>query len=127
MALSNFLQHLADEVPRDDVQIINFNPGSLLTEGALGSGYTEDMQSWDSDSSPEYLHDFIQLYISQRLTIVYLLASFAVWASTKQAAFLHGRFVWANWDVQKLASWKVRFEIDRGFLKTGRQESHQWI
>jgi hypothetical protein len=39
-------------------------------------------------------------------------AAFAVWAATKKAAFLHGRFVWASWDVEELASGELRKEID---------------
>jgi hypothetical protein len=39
-------------------------------------------------------------------------AAFAVWAASKEAAFLHGRFVWASWDVEELASGNVRKQID---------------
>lgn len=45
-----------------------------------------------------------------------------MWAATKQAAFLHGRFVWANWDVDELLTRKGEFE-DPGFLKLGLQGS----
>jgi hypothetical protein len=57
------------------------------------------------------------------LLIQYLSAnlpgSFCVWAATKQAEFLHGRFVWANWDVEELAAMKEM--ADPGFLKMGLQ------
>jgi hypothetical protein len=53
---------------------------------------------------------------------VELPASFAVWASTKSAAFLHGRFVWANWDMDELMTRKEEFE-DHGFLRVGLQGS----
>jgi hypothetical protein len=46
--------------------------------------------------------------------------AFVVWASTPQAAFLHGRFTWSNWDVDELAARKAEFE-DPGFLKLGLQ------
>lgn len=47
--------------------------------------------------------------------------AFAVWASTKEAAFLHGRFVWASWDVDELAGGEIRQEIeaDPYFLRAG--------
>lgn len=48
-------------------------------------------------------------------------ANFYVWAATKKAAFLHGRFVWANWDVDELVAMKSKFESDKGFLKVGLQ------
>lgn len=41
-----------------------------------------------------------------------LAASFALWAATKEAAFLHGRFVWASWDVEELAAGEIRNRID---------------
>lgn len=47
--------------------------------------------------------------------------NFFVWAATKKAAFLHGRFVWANWDVEELISMKDKFEADPGFLRAGLQ------
>jgi hypothetical protein len=50
-------------------------------------------------------------------------SSFFVWASTQQAqdAALHGRFVWANWDVTELVAMKPKFEADPGFLRIGLQ------
>ncbi|GIC92414.1 SDR family NAD(P)-dependent oxidoreductase [Aspergillus udagawae] len=33
-----------------------------------------------------------------------LVGDFVVWATTEEAKFLAGRFVWANWDVQELLS-----------------------
>lgn len=37
---------------------------------------------------------------------------YAVWAASKEARFLHGRFVWAAWDVEELAKGEVRKRID---------------
>ena len=34
--------------------------------------------------------------------IVSLPSSFAVWASSPEARFLSGKFVWAHWDVDEL-------------------------
>lgn len=48
-------------------------------------------------------------------------ASFAVWASTKEAAFLHGRFVWASWDIEEYSKGEIRRRIDEdpSFLTVG--------
>jgi len=46
--------------------------------------------------------------------------SWSVWAATPHAAFLHGRFVWASWDVEELAQMKKEFS-DPGFLQFGLQ------
>lgn len=46
---------------------------------------------------------------------------FAVWAASAEATFLHGRFVWANWDVEELKEGVVGKQIreDEHFLKVG--------
>ena len=45
----------------------------------------------------------------------------AVWAASPEARFLHGRFIWAEWDVEDLASGDVRKKIDEDpwYLKVG--------
>lgn len=42
-----------------------------------------------------------------------------MWAASDEAKFLHGRFVWANWDVDELQTGPLRerIENDPGFLK----------
>ncbi|KAH8666168.1 hypothetical protein BGZ61DRAFT_538358 [Ilyonectria robusta] len=47
--------------------------------------------------------------------------NFAVWAASKEARFLHGRFVWASWDVDELATGELRKRIDENvdFLRIG--------
>jgi hypothetical protein len=37
---------------------------------------------------------------------------FAVWAASAEARFLHGRFVWTEWDVEELKSGEIRKRID---------------
>lgn len=39
----------------------------------------------------------------------------AVWAASKEAAFVHGRFVWCSWDVDELATGAVRKRLDDDF------------
>lgn len=41
-----------------------------------------------------------------------LCGSFAVWAASKEAEFLHGRMVWSAWDVDELATGEVRNKIE---------------
>jgi hypothetical protein len=56
-----------------------------------------------------------------RKPIVNLPSHFAVWAASPEAKFLHGRFVWAAWDVEQLQSGELRKRIDEEstFLKIG--------
>ena len=35
-------------------------------------------------------------------TVAQLPGNFCVWLTSPEAAFLHGRFVWVNWDVDEL-------------------------
>jgi hypothetical protein len=51
---------------------------------------------------------------------VELPAAWCVWAATKQASYLHGRFLWTDWGVDELLEMKERFN-DPGFLKLGLQ------
>lgn len=45
----------------------------------------------------------------------------AVWAASNEARFLHGRFIWSNWDVEEIKGGSVgkRIEEERNFLKVG--------
>lgn len=53
---------------------------------------------------------------------------FAVWAASKEASFLHGRFVWAKWDVTELleGSLRKRIDEDNSFLKVGIMGIEEW-
>lgn len=49
-----------------------------------------------------------------------LSGNFAVWAASPEATFLHGRFVWANWDVLEMKDIiGPRVKEDEHFLKVG--------
>lgn len=78
----------------DDVRIFSIHPGSLYTPGAA-QNIPKDRMKWDDLS---------------------LLAYFAVWLAGPESGFLHGRFVWANWDVDELIALKDRLAEDAGFL-----------
>jgi hypothetical protein len=47
--------------------------------------------------------------------------AFSVWVASHEAKFLHGRFVWAAWDVEELKSGEVaeRINSEPHFLKVG--------
>lgn len=44
--------------------------------------------------------------------IANLPGSFALWAASKEAKFLHGRFVWAEWDIDEYSKGELRKRID---------------
>ena len=45
--------------------------------------------------------------------------AFAVWAASKEAAFVHNRTVWASWDVEEMANGEIkrRIEEDEDYLR----------
>ncbi|KAI5917022.1 putative short-chain dehydrogenase [Camillea tinctor] len=94
------LQLIAKDTSPEKMQIINFHPGGVFTNAARLSGLEENSYQWDDAS---------------------LAADFAVWAATPEARFLHGRFVWANWDVDELKTGSIREKIDNdpAFLRIG--------
>ncbi|CCT67930.1 related to peroxisomal short-chain alcohol dehydrogenase [Fusarium fujikuroi IMI 58289] len=95
------LQQIAQDTKRTDMQIVSFHPGGILTDSAKRVG---------GDSLKGLVFDDENLP-----------GHFSVWAATPEASFLHGRFVWANWDVDELKTGPVREQIDTDehFLKVG--------
>jgi len=49
---------------------------------------------------------------------VSLPASYLVWATSPEAAFIKGRFVWVHWDVHELKALLEKKKDDKGFLRT---------
>ncbi|KAI0966500.1 hypothetical protein F4678DRAFT_288118 [Xylaria arbuscula] len=94
------LQLLAMEVPVSDMQIVSFHPGFIFTNSAKQLGYTDPNLPWDHDDLPGH---------------------YAVWTASDEAAFLHGRYTYTEWDVTELQSGKIREKIDNDpkFLKLG--------
>jgi len=95
------LQQIAKDTPAEKTQIISFHPGWILTEAARKAGYDgKESNVWDDESLPGH---------------------FAVWAASPDAAFLHGRFVWASWDVDELRVGEIRkrMDSDSDYLKVG--------
>ncbi|KAM0235899.1 hypothetical protein ACHAP5_009545 [Fusarium lateritium] len=85
------LQSIAEDVDREKLQIVSFHPGQILSETARSAGLTESSAPFDNEDLPGH---------------------WAVWAATSQAAFLHGRFAWAAWDIDELMSGDIRKYID---------------
>ena len=106
-------QLVALEEPREEVQIISFNPGLLYNKYMKSLGLPRD--AFDSRES-----SLLKSRSTADLEAGEMAAAFSVWAATKAAAFLHGRFVWASWDVDELASEENRRQIaeDPYFLRT---------
>ncbi|KAL5384525.1 hypothetical protein DPSP01_005323 [Paraphaeosphaeria sporulosa] len=94
------LQLIAQDTSPETMQIVSMNPGAVLTEAAKGAGYDEESFAWNSPDLP---------------------GRFAVWCASPEAAFLHGRFIWCEWDVDEIKSGEIRkrIEEDPFYLKVG--------
>ncbi|RBR21150.1 hypothetical protein FVER53590_10668 [Fusarium verticillioides] len=99
-SFATVMQQIARDTPESDMRIVSFHPSIVFTEAAKKAGYTEDTLPWTDENIP---------------------GGFAVWASSPEAEFLHGRFVWSTWDVNDLASGDIRKQIDSDpwLLKVG--------
>lgn len=97
---SNYLCHLADIVPEPSMRIISLHPGVVYTSAVerASGGRGKDLPIWDDPS---------------------LAAHMALWLSSPAAAFLHGRFIWANWDADELVARREEILSDHGMLKVG--------
>ncbi|PIG83962.1 short-chain dehydrogenase [Aspergillus arachidicola] len=101
------LQQIAKDVSADKLQIVSYHPGGVFTELAEQAGFKRDDPRWDDENLP---------------------GQFAVWAASPEARFLHGRFVWAKWDVTELREGLLRRRIDEdnSFLKVGVVGIEEW-
>lgn len=91
---------LADGVKPDALQVLSYHPGMIYTDAWPPLGFTKDMLPFDEIKLP---------------------GNFAVWAASKEARFLHGRYVYATWDVDELASAeeKAKLDADHNYLRVG--------
>ncbi|KAK8036324.1 hypothetical protein PG993_008938 [Apiospora rasikravindrae] len=94
------MQLIARDTKPEDMQIVTFNPGPVYTPGAASTGVQESSFDWNDPDLP---------------------GQFAVWAASPEAAFLHGRFVWNEWDVNEMKSGDLRKKIDEdpSYLQIG--------
>ncbi|KIN06827.1 hypothetical protein OIDMADRAFT_108095 [Oidiodendron maius Zn] len=92
MTATILFQVIAQSIPAEKMQVINFHPGVVYNDAWKAMGFP-----------PEYF-DHNELC-----------GDFAVWATTKEAQFLHGRYVWAAWDVEELSKGEIRKRLDEDF------------
>ncbi|KAL6878816.1 hypothetical protein J3F83DRAFT_258184 [Trichoderma novae-zelandiae] len=99
-AATALVQQIAKDTAVNDMQVVSFHPGGVLTDMARAAGAREDMGiPFDDENLP---------------------GQFAVWAASPGAEWLHGRFVWANWDVEEVkAVLGKQIAEEPNFLKVG--------
>lgn len=96
-AAIQLMQNFASQFQGEDVRVFSFHPGAFYTRG-VAQNLPKDMMVWEDINLP---------------------ADFSLWLAGPESVFLHGRFVWAHWDVDELIELKERFENDPSFLTIG--------
>lgn len=94
------MQLVAADADPARLTVVSLHPGVLYSDMWAGVGVGRDRLPFDDMSLP---------------------AGAAVWLASPEAAFLHGRFVWASWDVDELRAGELRRRIDSdvNFLRVG--------
>ncbi|KAI6910122.1 hypothetical protein KC318_g4283 [Hortaea werneckii] len=96
VAFVQLCQHLASEhTPKDGFRIFSMHPGAIYTP-TVAKNVGKDDVPWEDINLP---------------------ANLCLWLSSGQADFLHGRFVWAQWDVDELIALKDRIVSEPSFLQ----------
>ncbi|CEF78299.1 unnamed protein product [Fusarium graminearum] len=90
-AYTMMMNEIAMTVPAHEMQVLAFDPGLHYTE-SFARFADENSLQWDDIKLP---------------------GDFAVWAASEEAEFLHGRFVWAKWDVNELKGVPLRTKIEQ--------------
>lgn len=92
------MQSFASQYKDDSkINIFSFHPGAFYTPG-VAANFAQGAVKWDEPDLPAY---------------------FALWLSGPESAFLRGRFIWANWDVDELIGLKERLDKEPSFLTFG--------
>ncbi|TKA82218.1 hypothetical protein B0A55_07513 [Friedmanniomyces simplex] len=91
---ARMLQHLANERKSENVKIFTVHPGTFDTPLAARH-FPSDAFQWEDIS---------------------LVGQFCTWVATSEAEFLHGRFVWAQWDVDELIAFKDKMAANPEFM-----------
>ncbi|KAK7934898.1 hypothetical protein PG985_000393 [Apiospora marii] len=86
-----------EKTEMETTRIFSFHPGSLYTPGTA-EHFARDALEWDDIELP---------------------AHFARWLAGPQSDFLHGRFLWAQWDVDELIAAKERLAANPMALTIG--------
>ncbi|PVH80795.1 NAD(P)-binding protein [Cadophora sp. DSE1049] len=84
IAGAKMIEYLGSEVP--GLKVVNVQPGSIASE-------------MSSAKDGEFVYDDPKLP-----------GDFCVWLASSEADFLHGRFVWVNWDVDELKARAAEIE-----------------
>jgi len=94
IAGAKMIEYLATEVP--GLKVVNLQPGAIVSD--MGSVKDGEFVYDDRES----LYPFPHGVYGTDMLAAKLPGHFCVWLASPEADFLHGKFVWSNWDVDEL-------------------------
>jgi NADP-dependent 3-hydroxy acid dehydrogenase YdfG len=111
MAGAKLFEYLHYEYP--EMFVLNIQPGVIQT-GMTAKAVEAGVDLPFDDGELDHAAYFNEAMLTSSV-IVNLPASFMVWAASKEAKFLNGRFAWANWDVDELKAAAAEIEAGNRF------------
>lgn len=102
LANAKMFDYLQSEHP--NLRIINVQPGVVTSELNMESGFPGQDDGKFNPSTPLFVREkkySIGLTLNPS-PLVELPGQFHLWLASPEAAFLKGKFVWVNWDVDEL-------------------------
>ncbi|KAI4121898.1 MAG: hypothetical protein LQ338_006098 [Usnochroma carphineum] len=112
LASAKFFQLVQQEHPA--IRVIKVHPGVIQSPMLEKNGSVQAQDDGKQRTRPSADLDISMLTCFPAK----LPASFIVWACSPDAAFLKGKFVWANWDVDELKARQAEIQ-DTDFLTLG--------
>lgn len=104
-----YFQLMAQDQPREELQIVTLHPGAVFNDIWASAGLKEEHLDDGKLSASKCRWRLANEFIAK------LVGGSAVWAASEEAAFLHGRFAWSSWDVEELASGELRKRLDEDY------------
>jgi NAD(P)-dependent dehydrogenase (short-subunit alcohol dehydrogenase family) len=118
-ANSKLGEHLAFELGPQGIRVVNIQPGIVETDMNLKSQSSDDsmeLPALDDGGCSNFTFIYVCLLT---FLIVSLPADMILWLASEEAAFLHGKFVWVNWDVEELKAKRSEIESNPHLLAIG--------
>jgi len=112
LASSKFFEYVQFEKPT--LCVFNLHPGIVATDmGAKAlADFPDEAKSFDTRESPPMM---VPGGVPAYPGVAQLSAHFSVWLASHGAAFLKGKTIWANWDVDEIKANSKEFESDISF------------
>ncbi|TVY35854.1 Short chain dehydrogenase citE, partial [Lachnellula cervina] len=92
LAATKFVEYVAGAYPK--MRVVNVHPGQVAETELAGKHFAEVGKKVEEN----HIDD------------VHLAGDFTIWAASPEAAFVNGKFLWCNWDVDELKERKEEIQ-----------------